>query len=176
MLLVLLAYLLVRRILPRPLQLVTMVFSLAVCVSSLMWFNLFSFLTYVPALQTGAIGILLLLLGILTSLQTGSFGWTTWLAVGAGAFIAALSKLESVVAAYSTLGILALVDRGYWFSNKSTKEWIMHYGRLFVVCTVPALSDILPLCSCRSCGRASLCGCIWLGVVCWAASGPAQRW
>src|SRR6266850_7117685 len=83
---IVLAWLLVRRILPRFLHLPVMFFLLAVCATSLMNFNLFSFLTYVPALQTGAAGLLLLLCAVLSYLHRGKLTALVWAALALGAF------------------------------------------------------------------------------------------
>jgi hypothetical protein len=62
---VLSAYFLILLLLPRFLNMPVMFCLIAVCGTSLMFFNLFSCLTYVPALQTGSAAFLLFLIGVL---------------------------------------------------------------------------------------------------------------
>src|SRR5271157_2517604 len=49
-------YVLIRKLLPEPVRLAAACFLVAVCATSLMNFNVFSFVTYTPALQAGALG------------------------------------------------------------------------------------------------------------------------
>ena len=135
---VLLTYCLVRLLLPGFLHLPTMFCLISVCGTSLMFFNLFSFLTYVPALQLGAAGFLLFLIGVLRYVRTGSLQSFTWLLLTAGAFIAAYSKPESLVATYTTLLVLAVVDRFSWFAGRDISDWIRHYAKLGLACGGPA--------------------------------------
>jgi len=130
----------VRAILPGFLRMPAMMAFVAVCATSRMHFNLFSFLTYVPALQTGAAGVLLLLVGVALYARTGALTPGLWLAITGGAFLAAYSKPESLLAAGATLGVLAALDRNYWFDGRTTKAWLRHYGGLAAACTVPALA------------------------------------
>jgi len=136
---VLAIYSLVRVLLPRFLLIPAMFCLVAVCGTSLMFFNLFSLLTYVPALQTAVGGFLLFLLGVLNYVRTGKMKTITWLMVISGAFIAAYSKPETFVATYSTLVLLALIDRNYWFNGRNSKDWFLHYTMLGVACCGPVL-------------------------------------
>ena len=141
--LVLAIYSLVRLLLPRFLLIPVMFCFVAVCGTSLLFFNLFSFLTYVPALQTGAGGFLLFLLGVLTYVRTGKMKAMSWLMVTVGAFVAASSKPETFVAVYSTLVLLAIIDRNYWFHGRKSKDWFFHYVKLGVACAGPVLAAYL---------------------------------
>jgi len=136
---VFLAYAVIRRLLPRFLHLPVMFCLVAVCATSLMFFSLFSIFTYVPALQTGAAGFLLLLVGLLSYVRSGKLNPKSWLAIAFGAFIAAYSKPEPLIATYSTIAILAIVDRYYWFAGKERKDWFRHYAKLALACIAPAL-------------------------------------
>jgi hypothetical protein len=136
---VLAIYSLVRLLLPRFLLLPVMFCFVAVCGTSLMFFNLFSLLTYVPALQTAVGGFLLFLLGVLNYLRTGKMKATTWLMVTLGAFVAAYSKPETFVATYSTLILLAIIDRNYWFDRRNLGDWFLHYAKVGVACAGPML-------------------------------------
>jgi hypothetical protein len=133
------AYSLIRPLLPRFLHLPVMFCLVAVCGTSLMFFNLFSFLTYVPALQTGAAGFLTFLTGVLAYLRTGRITVASWLLLIVGAFVAAFSKPESLLATLSTLAVLSIVDRAHWFSGRKTGDWLWHYTKLAVACAGPAL-------------------------------------
>ena len=134
---VLLGYVLIRPLLPRFLHLPAMVFLLAIGGTSLMFFGLFSFHTYIPALQIGAAGLLLLLVGIASYLRTGKLRVQTWLCMAIGAFVAAYTKPETVLATFCTLGLLALADRHFWFAGRTTTEWFRHYARVAAVCVAP---------------------------------------
>jgi hypothetical protein len=136
---VLAIYSLVRLLLPRFLLLPVMFCFVAVCGTSLMFFNLFSLLTYVPALQTAVGGFLVFLLGVLNYVRTGKMKATTWLMVTLGAFVAAYSKPETFVATYSTLILLAVIDRNYWFDGRNLRDWFLHYAKLGVACAGPML-------------------------------------
>ena len=136
---VLAVYSLVRLLLPRFLLIPVMFCFLAVCGTSLAFFNLFSLITYVPALQTGVGGFLMFLLGVLYYLRTGKMKATTWLMLTLGALVAAYSKPETFVATYSTLVLLAVIDRNYWFDGRNLKDWLLHYTKLAIACAGPAL-------------------------------------
>ena len=136
---VLAAYFLIRLLLPTFLLIPVMFCFIAVCGTSLMFFNLFSLLTYVPALQTAAGGFLWLLVGVLIYLRTGKLTGANWIMITSGAFIAAYSKPETFVATYSTLVVLAIADRNYWFEGRETREWFWHYTKLGTACAAPAL-------------------------------------
>lgn len=136
---VLAIYSLIRLLLPRFLLIPVMFCLVAVCGTSLLFFNLFSLVTYVPALQTAVGGLLLFLFGVLTYVRTGKLKATTWLMVTVGAFVAAFSKPETFVATYSTLVLLAIMDRKYWFDGRKTRDWFLHYTRLGVACAGPVL-------------------------------------
>jgi hypothetical protein len=138
-----LGYLLIRPLLPRFLHLPVMVCLLAVGGTSLTFFSLFSFLTYVPALQIATAGFLLLLIGVLSYLRTGKLKLQTWLAVALGAFVAAYTKPETLLATFCTLGLLAAVDRNYWFAGKRTAGWFWHYARVAAACVGPVLAAYL---------------------------------
>lgn len=136
---VLLAYALIRRLFPRFLHLPVVFCIVAICSTDLVLFNLFSLTTYVPAQQTGAAGLLLLMIGMLAYARRGRFSSGTWLLIGLGAFIASCSKVEAMLAAGCTLAALAIVDRYYWFSTKKTSHWMRHYATVAAVCAGPAL-------------------------------------
>jgi hypothetical protein len=136
---VVLGYLLIRPLLPRFLHLPVMICLVAIGGTSLMFFNLFSFLTYVPALQIGAAGFMLLLMGVLSYLRTGKLSAGMWLCIAVGSFVAAFTKPETLLATFCTLGLMAVVDRHYWFREKNTAEWFRHYAKVAMACVAPVL-------------------------------------
>jgi hypothetical protein len=140
---VLLAYFLVRRVFPRFLGLPVMIWLVAVCGTSLAFFNVFSFATYVPALQTAACGLLALLLGILDYVCSGKMSTATWLLMAVGAFLAAYSKPETFAATYALLIVLAFLDRCCWFAEKDFKAWLRHYLLVMLACVLPTLIGYL---------------------------------
>src|SRR5215472_2927108 len=137
--LVVLAYALIRPLFPRFLHLPVMVSLLAIGATSLMFFNLFSFLTYVPALQIGAAGLLLLMVALMSYIQTGKLTPQTWLSLSVGAFVASYTKPETLLATICTLGLLALADRHCWFAAKKTTDWFWHYARVAMAAFGPVL-------------------------------------
>ncbi len=107
-------YTLIRKLLPRALHLPVAFCLVAVCATSLMNFNLFSYVTYSPALQIGALGALLLALGLCSFLRqkgAGGAGGTVWAALACGGFLAVLSKPESAVAALCLVALLGAIVR-----------------------------------------------------------------
>jgi hypothetical protein len=136
---VVLGYFLMRSLLPRFLHLPLMACLVAIGGTSLMFFGLFSLLSYIPALQIGAAGFLLLLLGLLSYVRSGKFTAATWLVLAVGAFVGLYTKPETILATCATLGLLAILDRHYWFATKRTKEWFWHYAKVAAVSFAPAL-------------------------------------
>jgi hypothetical protein len=136
---VLLGYLFIRPLLPRFLHLPVMACLMAIGSTSLMFFSLFSFLTYIPALQIGAAGFLLVLVGIVSYLRNGKLNLPAWLSLAIGSFVAAFTKPETLLATSCTLGLLAAVDRNYWFRGKTTADWFWHYSRVAAACVLPVL-------------------------------------
>ena len=136
---VLLAYTLLRLLLPRPFRLAAILLFVTVCATTQTKFNLFSFSTYVPALETGAAGCLSVLIGIVLYLRGGVLRASSAAAIVVGSFVAAYSKPESLVGAWTALVLLAVVDRHFWFEARSTGDWVRHYSVLLVACAIPAL-------------------------------------
>jgi len=167
---VFLGYTLIRPLLPRFLHLPATVCLVAFGGTSLMFFSLFSFFSYVPALQIGAAGFLLLLVGVLSYLRSGKLKAGTWLALSAGAFVAAYTKPESLLATFCTLGLLAVVDRRYWFAGKKTAGWFWHYARVAAACMAPVLVAYLWM--------AAVAGTknLWLGITSFGLASTACPW
>jgi len=99
----------IRRLLPRSLHLPVGFLVASVCSTSLMNFNLFSYVTYSPSLQTGALGVLLLLLALAGYIREGIWHWRRWMLAALGGFIALLSKPESALAAVAAVAVFALI-------------------------------------------------------------------
>lgn len=134
---VFLAYALLRHILPRVLRLPAMILFMAVCVTSQMKFNLFSFMTYVPALQTGAAGCLIVLVAMVGYVRTGRLSIGRFIALAGGTFIASFSKPETLTSTWTLIVLLAIFDRYYWFRQRRRQEWIRHYSLVLTACFVP---------------------------------------
>jgi hypothetical protein len=112
---VLLCYPLTRFLLPAGLRFPVCFLLACVCATSLTNFNLFSYRIYTPALETGAAGALLSLLGMLRVLRnTGSSGFNLAM-IGAGSGIALLSKPEFALAGVFALVLFAFVHRRFWW-------------------------------------------------------------
>ena len=105
---VVLSYRLLRHYVSTLLALLTSLLLIAVCCTTLTYFSLFSLFGYSPALQTGTLGLLLLLNGVV--------GHRRITVAAPGAFIALLSKPEPIVA---TVGILFVVVA---FDPKTKRE------------------------------------------------------
>jgi hypothetical protein len=108
---VILGFLLIRRLLPRSLHLAAGSLLVVVCATSLMNFNIFSYVSYIPSLQTGAAGALLFMLGQLRYLDRGRFGAAGWAMVACGGFIAVLSKPEYALATVCATALFAWLER-----------------------------------------------------------------
>jgi hypothetical protein len=108
---VVLCFLLIRQLLPRSLHLAAGGLLVAVCATSLMNFNLFSYVSYIPSLQTGAVGALLFLLGQLRYLEDRRFGRAGWTMVASGGFMALLSKPEYALALVCAIALFTWILR-----------------------------------------------------------------
>ena len=75
-----------------------------------MFFNLFSFVTYIPSLQTGTrVGILIVLNVLLTCVQGGRLGVVGWTMLACGGLIACLSKPEFILASIAAVALVAIL-------------------------------------------------------------------
>jgi hypothetical protein len=115
-LLVALSMLLIRRLLPPGLRLSTGICLVVTCATSLMFFNLFSFVTYIPSLQTGTVGILIVLNVLLGYLQAERLGVAGWTMLACGGLIACLSKPEFILASMAALALTAILKRDLFFA------------------------------------------------------------
>ena len=134
-----LAYGLIRLLLPRQFRLAAIFMLITVSATTQTKFNLFSFSTYVPSLETGAAGCLMVLVGIVVYLRSGVLRAWCAVIVVVGSFVAAYSKPESLVGAWAALAILAAADRHFWFRHRSTSAWIRRYAAFLTACIVPPL-------------------------------------
>ena len=119
---VVLSYALLRHYVSTLLALLTCLLLIAVCCTTLTYFSLFSLFGYSPALQTGTLGLLLLLNGVV--------GHRRITVAAAGAFIALLSKPEPIVATVGILFVVVAFD-----PRRSVKQAAL----LLAVCFAPAL-------------------------------------
>ena len=102
---------LIRRLFPAALHGAVGGCLICVCATSLMNFNIFSYVTYSPSLQTGALGVLILLLSLIHQISEKQVGYGLWLLTACGGFIATLSKPESILGSTMLLLIFALIVR-----------------------------------------------------------------
>jgi hypothetical protein len=109
--LVALCMLLIHRLLPPDLRVSTGVCLVVTCATSLMFFNLFSFVTYIPSLQTGTVGILIVLNVLLGYVQAGRLGVGGWTMLVCGGLIACLSKPEFILASIAAVALAAILKR-----------------------------------------------------------------
>src|SRR5258708_480613 len=107
---VMLSHVAVRMLLPRSLHVVT-VGLLVVVGATNTKYPLFSMLVYTPAVLTGTIGLLLLMIGTLCYVRGNGFRWPQSIMMVVGFWIATLSKPESLVAAVLVLTMLALLEK-----------------------------------------------------------------
>jgi len=132
-----------RRLLPRHLHAICLALVIVVAATTQTYFSLFSFLTYGPPLHFCAIGVLLLIIGILGYLDPEGRGrGATWL-MAAGAAIALTSKPEGILVTFSLLLILVVFDRRVSFSAASPGTWFAHYAKWTALCFGPALAIYL---------------------------------
>lgn len=104
-------YCLIRKLFPLALRGAVGCCLVCVCATSLMNFNIFSYVTYSPSLQTGALGLLLLLLSFIPQIAKERIGYGVWLLAACGGFMAMLSKPESILGSVVSLVIFALIVR-----------------------------------------------------------------
>lgn len=132
-------YVLTRLLLPKQFRLAALFLFITVCVTTQTKFNLFSFSSYVPSLETGAAGCLIVLIAMLVYLRTGVLGGWAATAIVLGSFIAGYSKPESLMGTWVALVLLAGLDRYFWFAERPTSDWVRHYGVLLTACAIPLL-------------------------------------
>ena len=127
-----------RRLLPRRLHVLNCVLVLAVCATTQTYFSLFSFLTYGPALQVSATGLLLLWLGVVRYLGGPRLTAGTAAAMAIGAGIALTSKQETILSVFAIFGLLLIGDRHLRFQSVSAGIWMAHYARMATLWFVPS--------------------------------------
>src|SRR5258706_658186 len=115
---VLLCYSLTRFLMPAGLRFPVCFLLVCVCATSLTNFNLFSYRIYTPALETGAAGALMSLLGMLRVLRNRGSSALNLAIISAGSGIALLSKPEFAIADVFALALFALVHRQFWWDLK----------------------------------------------------------
>ena len=124
---VILSYCVARMLLPRTMQAATVGLLVAVCATNTK-FPLFSMSVYTPAVLTATIGLLLLLIGMLSSLRSGRISPGSFLLLCSGFGITALSKPEALVASVLALVVFALVDKDLRAGHLA--RWLYRYTLL----------------------------------------------
>jgi hypothetical protein len=115
---VLLCFAVGRFFLPPTLRFPVGFLMICVCATSLTNFNLFSYRIYSPALQTGAAGALVSLLGMLRVLRNTGRSGANLTAIAVGSAIALLSKPEFALADVCALALFAFLNRRRWWNVK----------------------------------------------------------
>jgi hypothetical protein len=128
---VLLCHVVTRMLLPRSLHLVTTGLFVVVGATNVTKYSLFSMLVYTPAILTGTIGLLMMMIGMLRLLQGDGLRWGNGSLIAVGFWIAALSKPESGLAAVTALVAVALLDREVHFAGRDVRSWLGPYLLLF---------------------------------------------
>lgn len=136
--LVLLAWLVARRLVPRPVAFACAVALAAITGTASNLLVLFSLNVYSPALLTGLVGALLFLLGAFGYLQTGRMSRAAWLQCSTGCTLALLSKQEFCLAVPACLLAVALADLRIWFAGQPASAWLRHYALLAAATAGPA--------------------------------------
>src|ERR1051325_4681132 len=113
-----------RRLLPPALHILNCALVLAVCATTQTYFSLFSFLTYSPALQVSATGLLVLWLAVLRYLEEDRLRGRTAAAIAIGAGIALTSKQETIVSALALFGLLLIAERRLRFQPTLPRIWM----------------------------------------------------
>jgi hypothetical protein len=108
---VLLCYAITRLLLPAALRLPVCFLLACVCVTGLTNFNLFSYRIYNPALETGAAGALLSLLGMLRILRNPGANSLSLAMIAVGSGIAFMSKPEFALANACALVLFVFLHR-----------------------------------------------------------------
>ena len=134
---VVLSYSLLRHYLSTVLATLTCLLLIAVCCTTLTYFSLFSLFGYSPALQTGALGLLLLLNGAVAYIEDGCFTAARVTIMAIGAFVALLSKPEPAIA---TLGIWFVVVAFGPMREASVSIWLRRSAVLSAAFFLPALA------------------------------------
>jgi hypothetical protein len=99
-----------RYLLPPPLHLVTAILFVCIGATAQTYFSLFSILSYTPSVHVGALGMLLLLLGLFRYLDGGFTPLTVGI-IALGTWICCLGKQETFLASIALLILLAICDR-----------------------------------------------------------------
>ncbi len=141
---VLLCYSLTRFLLPAGLRFPVCFLLVCVCATSLTNFNLFSYRIYSPALETGAAGALLSLVGMLRALRNIGSSGINLAMIAAGSGIALLSKPEFALANLFALVLFAFLHRQFWWDIKMLAIATLPAAALYVwLARVVGLQNLL---------------------------------
>jgi hypothetical protein len=133
---VVLIYLLAKRVLPAPLPEACCLLVVAVGITVTTYFSLFSLITYTPTVHVASVGLLLLLLGMVRHLQAGRIEKGNLVLIVLGSWIACLAKQEPLLASVVAVSVLAFLDRPLLFASNRA-AWRRHYGWLGLACFAP---------------------------------------
>jgi hypothetical protein len=129
-------YSLLRRLLPSFLCVFACLLVIVVCATSQTYFSLFSLFGYSLALQTGALGLLLLLNGVIGLSVGPRVRARTVALLACGSFIALLSKPEAIVGCIGILACALVFDP---LRRADAGAWTRRWAVLLVSCFLPAL-------------------------------------
>jgi hypothetical protein len=130
-------YAIARRLVPPPLGELTAMWLIAVGITASTFFTLFSLIGYTPAVQVAAAGLLLMMWAVFAYIADGH-SRTIWVAIGA--WVACLSKQETLLAAVVVFLLLAAFDRRLHFVGRPASDWLRRYLLLGFICfSVPVL-------------------------------------
>ena len=136
---VLLSYAVVRKLFPKSLHAIVILALIVVCATNAKY-PLFSMLVYTPAVLTGTVGLLLLMIGVLAFLRAGRIEWGAATLIVSGFWIAALSKPEAAAAAVLALATLALTDPALRGLGRDIRSWLIRYSLLGTACLAGPLA------------------------------------
>ncbi len=120
-----LVYRISRQLIPAPLPALTSICLVAVGITARTYFSLFSLIGYTPSVHAGAVGVLLMMDAALAYIADGR---RRLVRISLGAWVACLSKRETLAAAVLIFILLALGDRKLWFSGKKKQQWLKVYA------------------------------------------------
>jgi hypothetical protein len=141
---VVLIYLLAKRVLPAPLPEVFCLLLVCIGITVRTYFSLFSLISYTPSVHIAAIGLLLLMLGCVRHVQAGRIEKKNLALMVVGSWIACLAKQEPLLASVVTMAALAWLDRSLLFASNRA-AWLRHYAWLGLACFAPPAAVYLAL-------------------------------
>ncbi len=136
---VLLLWLVARRIMPARLALAATVASvIAIATGGGPDFRFFSLQLYTPAQLTGLIGTLLLAWSLISALQSGVMTAGMWLALSLGSSVGLLSKPEYAVANAAALIVFIVIEARAGFIPQPISRWLRRSALVLTLGFMPA--------------------------------------